>query len=194
MKKQFILSPILVLLVCFVFCPSIMAQDMEESMPLNRHVGPYAEANLGYTFVWVSGGIAGNDFAEGASAGFGWSIGGGYMFKDWIGAEAGYIQCSPEADVEDDPEIDVGGVYVAARFNIPIKDRFSAIIKVGAMTLTASADDVDEDAYVSAGAPFTCFGVGYALTDKIDLRAQFQGPNILFAGAGVLSGGVAIRF
>ena len=61
MKKLSVLLPCFALLVCFAVCTPLMAQDMEKSMPLNRHVGPYAEANLGYTFAWVSGGIAGND-------------------------------------------------------------------------------------------------------------------------------------
>ncbi|MFP4452591.1 MAG: hypothetical protein ACLFPI_04385 [Desulfobacterales bacterium] len=50
-----------------------------------------------------------------------------------------------------------------------------------------------EDA-VSAGAPFIGIGVGYALTEKIDLRAQFHGPNLIFIGAGALSAAVTYHF
>ena len=46
----------------------------------------------------------------------------------------------------------------------------------------------------ASGAPFAGIGVGHALTDQIELRAQFQGPNLVFIGSGVLSAGVSFRF
>ena len=192
MKKFWQLMAILFLAIAVLPLNAVIADDMQENTAYNRHIGPYAEGNIGKAVVWFNGEIGGNDFADSGFFGSGWSIGGGYMFKDWIGAEAGYLQFSPEADDDgDDPEIDVGGIYFAAKFNIPIKDRFSGIIKIGVMSLSASGDDDD---FIAGGAPFTGIGVSYALTDKIDLRAQFQGPNLIFVGAGLLSGGVAYRF
>jgi hypothetical protein len=187
--KRFLVLVIFTMALCFIPLNAAFAGDIS----FNRHTGPYIEANAGYTFAWVTGSFFGNDFAQGAAVGFGWNVGGGYMFKDWLGAEVGYLQFNPE--VEDDTNDDtasVGGGYLAARFNIPIKDRLSFIIKVGGMTLSVSGDE-HEDA-ITSGAMFTGIGVGYALTDKIDLSLQFQGPNLIFLGAGVLSGGLTYHF
>lgn len=186
MKRFFVLI-ILTMAVCFFPLSAAIAGDIS----FNRHTGPYVEANAGYTFAWVTGSFFGNDFSKGAAVGFGWNVAGGYMFKDWIGAEVGYLQFNPEIEEDTyDDTASVGGAYLAARFNIPIKDRFSFITKVGVMTLSVSGD---EDALTS-GAMFTGIGVGYALTDKIDLSLQFQGPNFIILGAGVLSGGLTYHF
>jgi hypothetical protein len=190
MRRFFVLI-ILTMAVCFFPLNAAIAGDIS----FNRHTGPYVEANAGYTFAWLTGGFFGNDFSQGAGVGFGWNVGGGYMFKDWLGAEVGYLQFNPDVHKDSqDYNISVGGAYLAARFNIPIKDRYSFIIKVGAMTLSASDSDHSAEDAVTSGAMFTGIGVGYALTDKIDLSLQFQGPNLIIVGAGVLSGGLTYHF
>lgn len=187
MKRLFLMA--IFMTVCFGLINAAHADETS----FNRHLGPFAEASAGYTYAWASGEIAGSDFAEGAAVGFGWSIGGGYMFKDWVGAEAGYLQFNPEVEAGSlEPEVTVGGLYLTSRFNIPVKDRFSVVLKAGVMSLSVSEDEYDDA--VSTGAPFTGIGIGYALTEKIDLRVQFQGPNLIFLGAGVLSGGVTYHF
>ncbi|MFO8083469.1 MAG: outer membrane beta-barrel protein [Desulfobacterales bacterium] len=189
MKRLFLSFMVLFITVCLGL---INAANADETS-FNRHLGPFAEASAGYTYGWASGEIAGSDFAEGAAIGFGWSIGGGYMFKDWIGAEAGYLQFNPKVEADGyEPEVTVGGLYLTSRFNIPVKERFSVVLKAGVMSLSLSEDEYDDA--VSTGAPFTGIGIGYALTEKIDLRAQFQGPNFIFIGAGVLSAAVTYHF
>jgi OOP family OmpA-OmpF porin len=189
MKKMILVSMFLWLAACFFPLNAAIA----ENVSFNRHVGPFAEASAGYTFGWAAGGAFGNDFADGTGIGFGWTVSGGYMFKDWIGIEAGYLKFSPDVEFEDEEsDASVGGFFLAARFNIPVKERFSVVLKAGAMSLSASEKE-DEEA-ITAGAPFTSIGAGYALTDKIDLRVQFQGPNLIFLGAGILSGGITYHF
>ena len=189
MKKFSLASSFLALLVCFFSIQAVSAEEME-GPSWNRHQGFFAEGTLGYTFVWFAGEIGGSDFAEGDGAGLGWTLGGGYMFRDWVGAEVGYFGFSPEVSDEEE-EISIGGGYLAARFNIPIHDRFSVIIKAGLIGLFVS--DEEED-YVGGGAPFTGLGAAYAVTDKIDLLIQLQGPNMIILGANVLSGGITYHF
>ena len=173
---------------CFGFINAAIADETS----FNRHTGPFAEASLGATYIWFAGlEVGGTEFNEGAAIGPGWSIGGGYMFKDWIGAEGGYLQCHPKVG-DEAADGTIGGPYITSRFSIPVKDRFSVLIKAGLMFFSFSDDAVEDD--TSFAFLFSGIGIGYALTDKIDLRAQFQGPNVLLFGAGVLSGGITYHF
>lgn len=189
MRRFLVLLFFLAIPICFFPLNAAIAG----ANSFNRHTGPYVEANAGYTFVWATASFLGSDFSQGAGVGFGWNVAGGYMFNDWVGAEVGYLQCIPKFDTENnDDSARVGGGYLTARFNIPVQDRFSFIIKVGGMRLSASDKDV-KDA-VAAYTLFTGIGAGYALTDKLDLNVQFQGPNLIFVGAGVLSAGLTYHF
>lgn len=195
MKRSLTLIACLILIACLLPSNPLIAEETKERPFLNRHTGPYAEVNVGSTLVWAAGDFSGSNFSDSGFIGTGWSIGGGYMFLSWIGAEAGFIKLLNVDIGDEDVDASVDGFYLTSRFNIPIKERFSFILKIGAMSLSFSANEVSvEDVEATVGAPFTGIGVSYALTDNIDLRAQFQGPNLIFVGAGVVSGGIAYRF
>ena len=102
-------------------------------------------------------------------------------------AEAGYLQIIPEYESTGE-EHNLYSGYLISRFNIPIQDRLSLFIKLGVTYLSSPAE---ED---GGFAPFAGAGIGYALTDKVDLRVQFHGPNALIFGASLLGGGIAYHF
>lgn len=169
---------------------------LDESLPLNQHVGPYAEINAGPNFYSVDVFSSSGTIKSSGFKGFGWSAAGGYNFTNIFALEGGfmqnYAQFRTSYHVFDQQHREykyyhVNAPYVTTRFNIPIGDRFSFIGKIGAMNAMVPGK-------TSVVLPFVGVGASYALTRSMDLTVQYQGAVYGVWNAGLLSGGLVYHF
>lgn len=169
----------------------------------NEHTGAYIEGTFGSNLAYVAFSTSitdsnGNVVQEGGSGlyGYGLSTAIGYNFTTVHAIEAGFIHSDlNEYDDNNKSYKTLSIPYLTARFNIPIADKLTLITKAGLMFLSATYSESD-GSEVTAGllAPFMGVGLGYAITENIDINMQYQGITIIVAGAGLLSAGVTYHF
>lgn len=167
----------------------------------NRHTGWYASVNGGVNAFYA--GFISTDTTEGAQTiqGFGVSVDTGYNFTKHTALEGGliYMHANGKSFTGDDSDADayasVYTPYLAARFTIPIGNRFAFLAKTGLMLPFAVVHD-PEDGTKDAGLilPFIGLGGSYAITRNVDFTVLYQGAVYGVVGAGLLSGGITYHF
>ncbi len=190
---------IVLVLAAFLFSTQLAladdAQQAQQDQQWNRHQGFYLEANGGTNLYYLA--ILTSEF-DGSHSGFnggGWSAAVGYNWRPIFAAEVGFMQNYMKFEEDDDEDNDISThtnvLYGAARFDVPIGDRFAFIAKLGLMIPTIAADDVEDPSLLL---PFIGVGSSYAITPNIDFSLQYQGAVYVIAGAGLFSGGLTYHF
>lgn len=206
MKK---LSVILILLGLIV--SGVAQADISENTAFNRHTGFYAEGDFGTNLYYVRGitvehsdGSIDKDLSDPSYwrvAGYGFSASVGYNIIPYVGFEVGYLQ---QFGVESSFSItNVSLPYLAAKFTIPIGNRFAFLAKVGGGCVIhhwrykPTEYDPEWYSYSSAGVwLYSSLGASYALNQKIDLNVQWQGHSFMILDnfGGLLSAGLTYHF
>lgn len=113
------------------------------------------------------------------------------MFAVELGFMQNFLDVDADADGADDVSTHLNVPWLAARWDIPVKDRWAFIAKVGLMVISVA--DADADDPIPA-LPFVGFGGSYAITPDLTLTVQYQGAVFIVAGAGLLSAGIGYHF
>lgn len=171
MKRMILLCSLLFIL------PTSYATDL---ISYNRHVGPYIGFNAG-TNLFIA---TDEEITMTEAVGMGWSTEVGYNFKSYFGLEAGFIQTYIKTYDGDYGHADVP--YLAARFTIPMSNRFSFIGKVGSMEGIVTRDKIV--------LPYVSVGLSYALTPSLDLETQYQGAVYGLVNVGLIGAGLVYHF
>lgn len=168
---------IFALIISFATCNCIYA-----ATDWNRHLGPYAEINLG-TNLYYAGIISSSGTCHSAGIeGIGWSIAAGNHFTNIFALEAGFMQ-----NYLHDNYSHTNVPYLTTRFDVPVVDRINFIGKLGAMYASAPTKG-------GIVLPYVGIGSSYALTPKVDFQVQYQGAVYGIAGAGLVSAGLTYHF
>lgn len=153
----------------------------------NQHTGPYGEINLGINhYSWYFFPFASD------TRGFGWNAAAGYNFTSIFALEGGFMQnyLQGYTSNSDGSEIvrtnHINVPYTAMRFSAPIGERFALLGKLGVMAPNRAGQ--------GKILPYVGIGMSYALTDKLDVTAQYQGAVYGFFNAGLVSGGLTYHF
>ena len=181
-----------------------MGHASSQSTPYNHHAGNYVEGTVGtgVFYCWVSG-LDTKTYSDYESGGVGCSASLGHFFNPYVAVEGGFMQGYMTGKTENGDSGRVTGTltmpYLAARFEVPIGQRFGLIAKVGLSPVWASVTPSDKDDGESGSTskyifPFIGLGMNYALTQNIDFDVQYQAFNYLVVGAGLLSGGLTYHF
>jgi opacity protein-like surface antigen len=191
MKKRIVLA-----LVTTMFSTQLaLADDAPQDQQWNRHQGFYVEANGGTNLYYFAVFSTGEDTSASGFTGGGWSAAVGYNFKPIYAAEVGFMQNYAKFEDEEDDDIDVSThtnvPYAAARFDVPIGDRFGFIAKLGLMIPSIADNDVDAPTLIL---PFVGVGGSYAITPNLDVSLQYQGAVYVIVGGGLFSGGLTYHF
>jgi len=160
-----------------------------DAIPTNKHTGPYAELNVGSNLYYL-GVFSSENKTHGAGLrGYGWNAVVGYGFSPTFGLEGGWMQNYVNVD-HGTHHLNVP--FVTTRFTVPLGDRFSFIAKLG---LTApSVPEATKTKKPFVILPYTGIGLGYAMTQNLDVNVQYQGAVYGIAGAGLASVGVTYHF
>ena len=169
-----------------------------ENGDVNRHVGPFIEANYG-TNLYYEGLLSSyGSFKSEGFTGHGWFASAGYYFTPIWAVEAGFMQNYAQYKFTDD----VTGYshtnipYVAARISAPIGSRLSFNVKLGVMYASAAFSDSNDDSIGTPSLALPLIGVGLAvaMTHHLDFTINYQGAVYGIAGAGLLGAGLAYHF
>ncbi len=184
---------ILALAASLFLAPLALAEDAQEEQQWNRHQGFYVEGNGGANLFYFALFSTEMDAADSGFKGGGWSIAAGYNFKPSYAAEIGFMQNFAKFEDDDGDKVssNTNVPYAAARFDVPIGDRFGFIAKVGFMVPSIASEDAENAAVML---PFVGVGGSYAITPNLDITLQYQGAVYLVVGAGLFSGGLTYHF
>lgn len=170
-----------------VLATQIVLADESVPMAHSHKWTYYTEANIGPNLYYGPGG---SSLTSGLQ-GYGYNINAGYSYSDVSSVEVGFMQ--NYATYEKDGDTHDGRItapYAAFRFNTPISRQFSLFTKLGIMFAKVNLDE--DTSFIPL--PYTGIGLGYALTNNLDISIQYQGAVYVIAGAGLLSGGLSYHF
>ena len=137
----------------------------------------YAEVNAGKNAFYSAA-----DELKGNFKGFGWNGSLGYAFTDNVAAEIGFMQNAEKLNMENHLNVP----YMAARFNLPMGERVDFVAKAGVMQVHHKGE--------KATFPYTGLGLSYALDERVDLTAMYQGGIYGIGGAGLMGLGLHYKF
>lgn len=181
--------------------------DTAAALQPNQHLGWYLGGTAGTNLYYVGLAASGGSFSSEGLNGFSWSGETGYHFTTTTALEAGAMQNyayynSTDYDFFGNPTTEkiygnTNLYYLAARFDVPIKDRFSFIGKLGLMYASGSLlsdDDTDSPQTAAVILPFTGLGFGYAFTPHLSMDVMYQGAVYTVVSAGGLGAGLDYYF
>ena len=188
--------------LCLLLVASPLALASENGH-LNQHHGAYVGVTAGPNLYYA--GIISSDSSTstGGFTGYGWSADVGYNFTNIFAVEGGFMQNYGSYSNGDNDRVSIhtNVPYLAARFNIPMGQRFSLITKIGGMYVSAhgtnhgktEAEDMSAST-PSVLLPYVGLGVSYAINKHIDVSVQYQGAVYGIASAGLLGAGLTYHF
>lgn len=135
----------------------------------------YFEAGAGVTSAYGPE-FFGDDLSDIVDSGVGFIGAMGYQFNRYFALEGGYSALTyPENDTLHVP-------FLAAKGIAPIGDRFFLFGKFGPTYTFYTDEDGNKEAGVL---PYLALGMGYKVSENLDLSVQHAGPTVLIYGAAV---------